>query len=152
MFSAFWAFQIFLAKLGFNARAQVLPFQLAMVGFAMATLVVLLLPSTGMELGQLFKDQRGLYWKLFLANGIQAGLGTFLSIIGIALTEAINAGFLVKLATVSTILFAWLILKEKLPEEKVTQVSAANYYGCGYVPHIVLASIKLEFTKFNAFG
>jgi drug/metabolite transporter (DMT)-like permease len=42
-----------------------------------------------------------------------------LSIIGIALTDAINAGFLVKLATATTILFAWLILKENMSGLKI---------------------------------
>ena len=38
----------------------------------------------------------------------------------IALTDAINAGFLVKLATVTTILFAWLLLREDLSGFKLT--------------------------------
>ncbi|MCP4536500.1 MAG: EamA family transporter [Chloroflexi bacterium] len=58
----------------------------------------------------------------FFANGIQSGLGTCLSIIGISLTETINAGFLAKLSTVTTILFAWLILKERLTVIKVLMV------------------------------
>jgi drug/metabolite transporter (DMT)-like permease len=122
MFSAFWAFQIFFAKLGFIAGARVLPFQILLVTVAMATLAVLILPRSGSELRQLFKHEPILFWRLFFANGIQSGLGTCLSIIGIALTDAINAGFLVKLATVTTILFAWLILKEKLSSQKVAIV------------------------------
>ena len=35
------------------------------------------------------------------------------------MTNAINAGFLVKMATVSTILFAWLLLGEKLSLRKI---------------------------------
>jgi drug/metabolite transporter (DMT)-like permease len=122
MFSAFWAFQIFVAKLGFIAGAAVLPFQIMMLISAMATLAVLILPSSGSELGKMFKEQPDLFWMLFLANGIQAGLGTCLSIIGIALTDAINAGFLVKLATVTTILFAWLLLNENLSKLKIVVV------------------------------
>jgi len=122
MFSAFWAFQIFVAKLGFIAGAMVLPFQVVMLVAAMATLAVLILPRSGPELGKLFKHHPDLFWRLFLANGLQAGLGTCLSIIGIALTDAINAGFLVKLATVTTILFAWLLLKENLSGLKVAVV------------------------------
>jgi drug/metabolite transporter (DMT)-like permease len=122
MFSAFWAFQIFVAKLGFIAGVMVLPFQVAMVIAAMATLAVLILPKTGPELGKLFKHHPGIFWRLFLANGLQAGLGTYLSIIGIALTDAINAGFLVKLATVTTILFAWLILNENMSSLKFAVV------------------------------
>lgn len=122
MFSAFWAFQIVIAKMGFIAGARILPFQIILILMAIVTLAVLLLPKSGPDLGRLFRHQPGLFWKLFLANGIQSGLGTSLSIIGIALTDAINAGFLVKLATVTTILFAWIILKEKLSGLKIAVV------------------------------
>jgi drug/metabolite transporter (DMT)-like permease len=118
-FSAFWAFQIFLAKLGFKAGALVLPFQVMMVAVAILTVLSLLLRRSGQSLINLFQQKPRLFWNLFLANAIQAGLGTFLSIIGIAMTDAINAGFLVKMATVSTIIFAWLILGERLSKLKV---------------------------------
>jgi len=114
MFSLFWAFQIFFAKLGFVAGANVLPFQVGMVVTALFTLVVLILPRSGPELIKLYKFHPGIFWRLYFANILQAGLGTCLSIIGIALTDAINAGFLVKLATITTILFAWLILNENI--------------------------------------
>jgi len=119
MFSAFWALQIFIAKLAFNAGALVLPFQIVLVVSAMTTLAILILPKAGSKLISLYKNHPDLYWNLFLANIIQAGFGTSFSIIGIALTDAINAGFLVKVATVTTIIFAWLILKEKLSWFKV---------------------------------
>jgi drug/metabolite transporter (DMT)-like permease len=122
MFSAFWALQIFVAKLGFIAGAMVLPFQVVMLVAAMATLAVLILPRSGPELGKLFKQHPNIFWRLFLANGLQAGLGTCLSIIGIALTDAINAGFLVKIATVTTIIFAWLILEENMSRLKIVVV------------------------------
>jgi len=124
MFSAFWAFQIFVAKLGFIAGAMVLPFQVVMVLTAMATLAFLILPRSGAELMKLFKQNPAVFWKIYLANGLQAGLGTCLSIIGIALTDAINAGFLVKLATVTTILFAWLLLNENMSGLKIAVVFA----------------------------
>jgi len=122
MFSAFWAFQIFLAKLGFNRGALAIPFQLVMVITAMIVLGVLILPGSGSDLGRLFRGRPDIFWRLFLANGLQAGLGTFLSIIGIAMTDAINAGFLVKLATVTTILFAWLLLNENISGFKIAVV------------------------------
>ena len=99
-----------------------IPFQLVMSISAVITVVILLLSKARSELGWLFKQQPALFWNLFFANGIQAGLGTCLSIIGIALTDAINAGFLVKMATVTTILFAWLILKENLSKLKILVV------------------------------
>jgi drug/metabolite transporter (DMT)-like permease len=122
MFSAFWAFQIFFAKLGFIAGAMVIPFQLMLVLTAMVVLAVLILPRSGPDLVKLFRQHPDIFWRLLLANGLQAGLGTFLSIIGIALTEAINAGFLVKVATVTTILFAWLLLDENMSGFKIAIV------------------------------
>lgn len=91
-----------------------LTLQLVSMATVVAVFGAVLWSKSGGELIRLFKEQPGLFWKLAFANGIQAGLGTSLSLVGIALTAAINAGFLVKLATVSTILFAWLILKERL--------------------------------------
>ena len=101
---------------------MVLPFQVVSVLAAMATLTVLILPRSGPDLGKLFKHHPDIFWRLFLANTLQAGLGTCLSIIGIALTDAINAGFLVKVATVTTILFAWLILNENMSGLKIIVV------------------------------
>ena len=122
MFSAFWALQLFVTKLALNAGAQVLSYQLLSLLAALVILAVLLLPRFGTEFRSLFNHKPGLFWRLFFANGIQSGLGTCLSIIGISLTSAINAGFLVKLSTVTTILFAWLILKERLTVIKILMV------------------------------
>ena len=119
LFSGFWALQIFIAKLGFLNGVMVLPFQLIMVLAAVVTLALVILPGTGRDLASLFRNHPSIFWQLFLANAIQAGLGTSLSIIGIALTDTINAGFLVKMGTVTTILFAWLILKENMSIMKV---------------------------------
>jgi drug/metabolite transporter (DMT)-like permease len=121
-FSGFWALQLFFAKLGFIHGAGVLTLQLLSIGTTIVVFAISLLPTVGVELGQVFRKQPALFWKLFFANGIQAGLGTCLSLIGIALTDAVNAGFLVKLATVTTILFAWIILNEKLTPLKVVTV------------------------------
>ena len=122
MFSTFWALQIFFAKLGFNAGAQVLPFQLLITIIAFILLAVLLLPRLKNQFSELFREQRPLFWKLYMANGIQAGLGTSLAMLGIALTDAVNAGFLVKFTTVTTIFFAWIFLKERLTFLKVVTV------------------------------
>jgi drug/metabolite transporter (DMT)-like permease len=51
-------------------------------------------------------------------------LGGFFSNSGVALTSAINAGFLVKFALVTTILFAWLLLGEKLTTNKILAMLA----------------------------
>lgn len=123
MFAGCWALQIFVTKLGFNSGAQVLSFQILSILTALAILAVLILPQHGDEVGKFFKQDPLLFSKLFFANGIQSGLGTCLSIIGISLTETINAGFLVKVSTVTTILFAWLILKERLTVAKILMVA-----------------------------
>lgn len=122
MFSASWALQIFITKLGFNAGAQVLVFQLLSILIALLVLMIVLYPKYGQDLRKLYITQPVFFWKLFLANGIQSGLGTWLSIIGISLTAAINAGFLVKLTTVTTVIFAWLILNERLSFTKILMV------------------------------
>jgi len=122
MFSTFWALQIFFTKLGFNAGAVVLPFQLLTTTIAFIVLLIVILPNVKSQFSDLFRNQRPLFWKLYWANGIQAGLGTSLAMVGIALTDAINAGFLVKFTTVTTIFFAWLMLKEKLSALKVVTV------------------------------
>jgi len=119
MFSLFWALQIFTAKLGFTAGAEVVTFQALSIGAAFAVLTVLILPKVGAEMARLFRFQPRIFWMLYFANGIQSGLGTSLSLVGIALTDAINAGFLVKLATVTTILFATIFLKERLSSLKI---------------------------------
>jgi len=122
MFSIFWALQIFFAKLGFNAGAAVLSFLLLSTTIAFMILVILILPKVRSQFSHLFTDQQTLFWKLYFANGVQAGFGTCFALIGIALTDAINAGFLVKLTTVTTIIFAWIFLKERLSTLKVLTV------------------------------
>lgn len=122
LFSTFWALQIFFAKLGFNAGAEVLTFQLLTTIVTIVVLLLLLVPQVSRQFAHLFKYQRQLFWKLYIANGIQAGFGTSLALFGIALTMAINAGFLVKLTTVTTIFFAWILLDEKLTALKLLTV------------------------------
>jgi drug/metabolite transporter (DMT)-like permease len=122
MFSLFWAFQILITKIGFLAGALVLPFQIISFVASIVTLAVIILPKSGVGLWQLFKQEPTIFWNLYLANAIQSGLGTYLSLIGIALTDAINAGFLVKLSTVTTTIFAWLFLKEKMSHQKILLV------------------------------
>ena len=60
---------------------------------------------------------------LLLANSIHFGVGGFFSNSGVALTSAVNAGFLVKFALVTTILLAWIFLKEKMTVTKAISAS-----------------------------
>jgi drug/metabolite transporter (DMT)-like permease len=91
---------------------------------ALGALLLTILSKVGAALVTLLKEDPSSFWKLFFANAIQTGLGTGLSIIGISLTEAVNAGFLVKLSTVTTVLFAWIFLQEQLSTPKVVTVFA----------------------------
>jgi drug/metabolite transporter (DMT)-like permease len=122
LFSLSWALQIFITKLGFNAGAQVLVYHSISILVSLLILAIVFGSNQVGRLRELFRKNSRLYWKLFFANGIQSGLGTWLSIIGISLTAAINAGFLVKMAAVTTVIFAWLILKERLTLIKVMMV------------------------------
>lgn len=122
MFSSFWALQIIFTKFGFNAGAEVFPFLIISTTVAFLVLLWLIFPKVKPQFIDLYKNQNSQFWKLYAANGIQAGVGTGLALVGIALTDAINAGFLVKLTTVTTILFAWIFLKEKMSPIKLVVV------------------------------
>jgi len=115
MFSTFWALQIFFAKLGFNAGALVLPFQLLINIIAFLILVILILPRVKDQFKQLFKNQKPLFWKLYLANGIQAGLGTSLAMAGIALVLQSLAESGMKLRDKISQMPRYHIVKEKIP-------------------------------------
>ena len=120
-----------------------MPFQLTMIIVAIVTISIILLRSSGKKLFDLFHQQPLLFWNLFLANTFQAGLGNLLNIIGISMTAAINAGFLVKMATVTTILFAWLMLDERISRLKVAVVCTMLFgaylmttKGQSLLPHV----------------
>ena len=119
--SVFWSLLIFESKLSFKFGAEVLSFQLLSTLFAFSVLSIITLPKFYKDIVFLFFKQKDLFWKLFSANIIDA-LGNCLGIIGISLTSAINAGFLAKVATVTTIIFARIILKERLSGLKIVTV------------------------------
>jgi len=100
----------------------VLSFQALSTIVTTVILVILILPKVRVELIHQFTNQRPLFWKLYFANGIQAGIGACLALLGIAITDTINAGYLVKLTMVTTILFTWIILEERLTALKVVIV------------------------------
>lgn len=111
LFSLFWALQIFVAKLGFmhGAKPVTMVFQSAVV--ALVVLSVYVLPKHIKSLKDLSKQ---VLIGLLIANAIHFGLGGFFSNFGNALTSAVNAGFLVKFALVTTTILAWIFLKEKM--------------------------------------
>jgi len=121
LFSFFWALQIFIAKLGFinGAKPVTMVFQAGIV--ALFSLAIYVLPKNIKKLKGLTKD---IFWGLILANAIHFGLGGYFSNFGNALTSAINAGFLVKFALVTTTILAWIFLKEKMTWVKAISVLA----------------------------
>ena len=128
LFSLFWALQIFISKLGFNAGAKAVPFTLQSAFVALIVLAIIVLPK---NLKQIINLPRKILLGLLLANAIHFGLGGFFSNSGVALTSAINAGFLVKFALVTTILLAWIFLKEKMTATKA--ISALIMISGGYL-------------------
>ncbi len=119
LFSIFWAIEIFIAKLAFNAGAQVIAFTLQSSFLTLIILSIYILPT---KLKELKKIPFHTIKRLFFANAIHMGLGGFLGNAGIQLTTAINAGFLSQFTLVSGTIFAWLILKEKMTMAKIISV------------------------------
>lgn len=96
--------------MAFGVGAKAVPFTLQSAFVALFFLSIFVLPKNYKTILQLPKK---VCFALLIANAIHFGLGGFFSNSGVALTSAINAGFLIKFALVSTILLAWIFLKEK---------------------------------------
>lgn len=148
LFSLFWALDIVISKMAFIAGARAIPFTIQSALVALVFLTVVILPENIHHIRSLPK--KTLLW-LLLANAIHFGLGSLLSNSGIALTSAINAGFLVKFSLVTTTLLAWLFLKEKITRTKIASglimilgayLIATN--GQTIIPHIGDALIILS--------
>lgn len=118
LFSMFWALYIVQSKAAFANGAKVIPFQLQTGLSALAALSVMMLPGVFRELRSLASHKPRLFWQLALANGLHYGVGGTLYIIGVALTSAVNAGFLAKFSMVTTTLLAWIFLKEQMSWRK----------------------------------
>jgi len=121
LFSLFWAFQIFVSKLGYNAGAKPVSFTLQSAFVALIVLSLYVLPKHYKRVRDL---PRNILIALLIANAVHFGLGGFFSNSGVALTSAINAGFLVKFALVTTTILAWVFLKEKMTWVKFIAVLA----------------------------
>jgi len=120
LFSLFWALQILVSKLAFISGAHPVTFTLQAATVALVVLGLAFLPHYWRQLARL---PRSVWGSLLLANAIHFGLGGFFSNSGMALTSAINAGFLVKFALVTTILLAWIFLREALTHTKILVVA-----------------------------
>lgn len=119
LFSLFWALQILVSKLAFIGGAHPVTFTLQAATVALVALALAFLPRYWRQLSGL---PRSVWGSLLLANAIHFGLGGFFSNSGMALTAAINAGFLVKFALVTTILLAWIFLEEAMTRTKILVV------------------------------
>jgi len=115
LFSFFWAINIFIGKLAYNSGAKPVSYSLQTATIAIVFLFLILRQNLLKEFQSISKKT------LFIILGINAihfGVGGFLSAAGLALTSAINASFLGKLATVFTTILALIILKEKMNHKK----------------------------------
>jgi drug/metabolite transporter (DMT)-like permease len=119
LFSLFWTLQIITSKLGFNQGAEIIPFTVQSTIVAIITLFIYMLPG---KLRELKKISKNVFAILILISIIHYAIGGVLSNAGIALTTAINAGFLFQFATVTTSILAWTILKEKITFTRVLMV------------------------------
>ena len=123
LFSFFWALYIFQSKRAFIAGAQIISFQIQTGLSALAALSFVMLPNVFREMRVLLRERPKLFWQLALGNGLHNGVGGTLYIIGVSLTEAINAGFLVKFSVVGTTFLAWIFLGEKMSWRKILSLT-----------------------------
>ena len=119
LFSLFWALQIFVSKVAFEAGENPVSFTIQAGIVALFVLAIYILPRKGNEFKNLSK---GIIAKLLVANAVHFGLGIFFCNAGTALTSAINAGFLVKFGLVTTTLLALFFLHEKMTISKMVAV------------------------------
>jgi len=120
LLSVIWALEVFVTKIALLAGASVATFTIQTYIVTFFLLFLYVLPS----IKELKKIPSGIFKQLMLANALHNGFGGFFSNIGILLTTAINAGFLLQFTTVTTSTLAWLILKEKMTKSKIITISA----------------------------
>lgn len=116
-----WAFEVFVAKLALLAGASVATFTIQTY---IVTFIILLLYVSRVIVKDLKKIPSNVFKRLMFANALHNGFGGFFSYIGILLTTAINAGFLLQFTTVTTSTLAWFILKEKMTKSKAITIIA----------------------------
>jgi len=117
LFSLFWALQLFFSKLAFQAGAHPVTFFLQSQLINWFILAIIVLPQKWKEIKNL---NQIILKQIIIASTIHLGLGAVLANIGVAFTTAINAGFLVKFTLVTTLLIAWIILREKMTLPKIS--------------------------------
>lgn len=140
LFSLFWALQLIVSKMAFQAGAQPVSFALHQGVVALLFLMLLFFRS---HIKSIVVLPKSVLIGILLANSIHFGFGTFFGNAGVALTSAVNAGFLVKFTLATTILLAWIVLKEPLTKLKIgiallmlTGSYLISTGGKSLVPHI----------------
>jgi drug/metabolite transporter (DMT)-like permease len=116
LFTLFWSLQIFVSKLGFLHGAQLIPYSLQSSIIILILVVGYIISFKLKEFRKVSKDT-GI--KLYWASAIHAGVGGLLSFAAVLYTTAINAAFIFQFTTVTTPLFAWLLIKEKMTRSKI---------------------------------
>ncbi len=119
LFAIFWAFQLFFTKLGFIAGANPVTFTIQSSVLNIAFFSLLLLPIRKRVFAGFTKK---VFIVLVVAGIIHFSFGSILSNFGVALTTAINAGFMVRFALITTTFLAWIVLKEPLTKSKLLAV------------------------------
>lgn len=119
LFVIFWSLEILATKLAFLSGAKTASFTVQASLCSLLVLLVWVVPRERPQLKLLFKEERKLLRNIQLANFIHYVCGTVLYVLGISLTTATNVGFLVTLSSVTTTLFAWLILRERVSGARV---------------------------------
>jgi drug/metabolite transporter (DMT)-like permease len=119
LLSIFWALQIFVAKLGFRAGAELFTFSIqSLIGMFLILGIYVLIRKFD-ELKKV--PLKVLLW-LTLLGILASGLGGILSNAGIRLTAATNVGFLFQFDIAITIIMAYFLLKEKIDLAKILTV------------------------------
>jgi drug/metabolite transporter (DMT)-like permease len=119
LFTFFWATQVFVTKIAFIKGIDVVPFA---IQSSILTIFIVSLYIFVFKKNKLTKISGTIIIWLLIASAIHGGLGIFLSNVGINLTSAINAGFLIQFSTVTTAILAWIILKEKMTASKALTI------------------------------
>ncbi|HEC93915.1 MAG TPA: DMT family transporter [Candidatus Kaiserbacteria bacterium] len=115
VYTLFWAVQIVVMKFAFKEGAHPITFLIYATIFILATLSILVVPWKWSEIKEIKRDT---LCKIIIVN-IPFGFAAIFAYTGTALTTAINAGFLVNVTIVITLILAWIILKEKMTLVKI---------------------------------
>ncbi|MBN2422415.1 DMT family transporter [Candidatus Woesearchaeota archaeon] len=116
LFSISWAIDAIIAKLAYKKGADPFVFSyqtLLLASFLMIGYTFILKNKSSLKLTK--KDIPLMIFLGFLANGV----GTAFEQVGLKLSFATNYGFIIKTATFFVVIFAFLILKEKISFKKM---------------------------------